>query len=215
MRLPFSSTKKREGKYLCYSVFSASPFAFTDSDALWSQAEAGTRVGWHPGDNYGQQPQRRQQRHRDLWATTLPLLQVQRSPSYLIYLNLKDVSNRRQETSPAAQIPHPSSDSSACNHVCSAMEKSILLCAPSVQLQLACFFWGGRTVFISLFWLVFDGLFPWPLVKFHCNSPWSHVLLLALRVHNLKDSFSCPYFRRGKKKENLTTPILSIKTPPC
>lgn len=156
MRLAFSSTKKREGKYLCYSVFSASHFAFTDSDALWSQAEAGTRVGWHPGDNYGQQPQRRQQRHRDLWATTLPLLQVQRSPSYLIYLNLKDVSNRRQETSPAAQIPHPSSDSSACNHVCSAMEKSILLCAPSAQLQLACFFFfGGEN---SIYFIILIGI---------------------------------------------------------
>lgn len=154
--LPLSITKRREGRYLCSSaVFSTQPFAFTDSDTLRSQAEAGTSVGWHPGDNYGQQPQCGQQCHRDLWATTLPLLQVQMSPSYCTCLSLKDVSNYSQETSSAAQRPAPSSASFACGRVCSAM--GLLYSAP--RATLLCVFWGGSIGFISLFWLVFDVLF--------------------------------------------------------
>ena len=154
--LPLSVPKMREGKYLCSSaVFSTWPFAFTDSDTLWSQAEARTSVGRHPGDNYGEQPQCGQQCHRDLWATTLPLLQVQMSPSYWTCLSLKDVSNYSQETSSAARTPCPSSASFACGHVYSAM--GLLHSVPCATLL--CMFWGGRIGFISLFWLVFDVLF--------------------------------------------------------
>ena len=168
--LSLSITKTREGQYLCSSaVFSTQLFVFTDSDALWSEAEAGTSVRWNPGDNYRQQPQCRQPCHRDLWTTTLPLLQVQTSPSYCMCLSLKDVSNYGQETS-AAQTPCTSSAPFACAHVYSAT--GLFHSAPHTTLL--CMFWGGTIGFMWLFWLVFDVLFsmdPCQIALQFCTVP--------------------------------------------
>lgn len=130
------------------------------------------------------------------------------SPSYCMCPSLKYVSSYSQETSSAAQTPCPPNASFACGRVYSAMG----LFHSALYATLVCVFWGGRIGFIC-----FDSclmcFFLWPLVKFHYNSPRSYAVLLALGVHRLKDSFSCPCFSRDDK-ENLTTSVLSIKTPP-
>lgn len=63
----------------------------------------------------------------------------------------------------------------------------------------ACFGVGEQDLF-HCFDLCLMCFFPWLLVKFQYNSPWSFALLLAQGLRCLKDPFSCPCLDEVSKK---------------